>query len=68
MQESRVRRIDAFSTSLVLSIFPSTNVTVILGTLATVCFVDTRQSLTTGWNSHKRFQLMDQWWNVIISL
>lgn len=58
MQESRVRRIDAFSTSLVLSIFPSTNVTatVILGTIATVCFVDTYQSLTTGWNSHKRVQ------------
>lgn len=70
MQESQVRRTDPVSTLLMLSILPSTNVTatVILGTLATACFVDTCQSLTTGWKSHKCFQLMDQWWNVMISL
>lgn len=55
MQEARVRRTDPFSTFLVLSILPSTNVTatVTLGTIATVCFGDTPQSLTSGWKRHK---------------
>lgn len=70
MQESPVSRTDPFSTFLMHSVPPSINVTaaVILGTIATVCFVDTRQSLTTGCRSHKCFQLMDQWWNVMTSL
>lgn len=42
--------------------------TVIQGTIATVCLVNTHQSLTPGWKSHMCFQLMDQWWNVMISL